>query len=238
MTLFSVGDKIKLRRKKLKISADRLAQQIGVSRNTLLRWESGRSAPDIEKLYSIAEVLDTTFEYMVGSSIEIGEDGFSKLNEILVSAYNIIIIPIYDLHDIESYKLFPRPFGIGFGKDVETMFITTDLFSTTIEDQKYPFAVEMLNHSMSGATIDEGDLVVINPSETVKSGDPALVVYNGISMIRWVCYLADKSIELQAASPDFKTIVVEPCFITNDEIFRIIGPAISAGRQKSLKKAF
>lgn len=238
MALFSVGEKIKQRRKKLKISADRLAQQIGVSRNTLLRWESGRSVPDIEKLYSIANLLDTTFEYMVGSSIEQTSDGFSKLNEILVSTYNIIIIPIYDLHEIQSYKLFSRPFGMGFGKDAETMFITTDLFSTNINDQQFPFAVKMLNHSMSGATIEEGDLVVINPAEAVKSGDPALVVYNGTAMIRWVCYMADESIELQAASPDYKTIVVKPSFITNCEVFRIIGPAISAGKQRALKKAF
>ena len=42
----NVGEKIKLRRKELKISADDLADYVGVSRSTIFRYEKG----DIEKV--------------------------------------------------------------------------------------------------------------------------------------------------------------------------------------------
>ena len=41
----NVGEKIKLRRKELKISADDLADAVGVSRSTIFRYEKG----DIER---------------------------------------------------------------------------------------------------------------------------------------------------------------------------------------------
>lgn len=42
----NVGEKIKLRRKELRISADDLADAVGVSRSTIFRYEKG----DIEKV--------------------------------------------------------------------------------------------------------------------------------------------------------------------------------------------
>ena len=42
----NVGERIKLRRKELKISADTLAERVGVSRSTIFRYEKG----DIEKV--------------------------------------------------------------------------------------------------------------------------------------------------------------------------------------------
>ena len=42
----NIGEKIKLRRKELKISADDLADAVGVSRSTIFRYEKG----DIEKV--------------------------------------------------------------------------------------------------------------------------------------------------------------------------------------------
>ena len=55
----NVGERIKLRRKELKISADTLAERVGVSRSTIFRYEKG----DIEKvgpevLKKISETLN------------------------------------------------------------------------------------------------------------------------------------------------------------------------------------
>lgn len=63
----SVGDRIKLRRKQLGISADLLAEKVGVSRSTVFRWEKG----DIEKvpgdtLVPIAKALNVTPAYLMG----------------------------------------------------------------------------------------------------------------------------------------------------------------------------
>lgn len=63
----SVGERIKQRRKQLGISADDLAQRIGVSRSTVFRWEKG----DIEKvpgdtLVPIAKALNVSPAFLMG----------------------------------------------------------------------------------------------------------------------------------------------------------------------------
>lgn len=63
----SIGNRIKQRRKELKITADELAKRIGKDRATVYRYEKG----DIEKfpldiLEPIAKALQTTPQYLMG----------------------------------------------------------------------------------------------------------------------------------------------------------------------------
>ena len=64
-----IGEKIKLRRKELGISADKLGEILGKDRSTIFRYEKG----DIENLpldilQPIAEALLTTPQYLMGWS--------------------------------------------------------------------------------------------------------------------------------------------------------------------------
>lgn len=63
----TVGERIKLRRKELGMSADKLGEAIGKNRATVFRYENG----DIEKMpldviEPIAEALYTTPQYLMG----------------------------------------------------------------------------------------------------------------------------------------------------------------------------
>jgi phage transcriptional regulator len=65
--IMNVGERIKLRRKELKISADTLAERVGVSRSTIFRYEKG----DIEKvgpevLKKISETLNISPADLMG----------------------------------------------------------------------------------------------------------------------------------------------------------------------------
>lgn len=67
----NIGDRIKIRRKQLKMSADELAKRLGKDRSTIYRYEKG----DIENLpldilLPIASALETTPEYLMGWSKE------------------------------------------------------------------------------------------------------------------------------------------------------------------------
>lgn len=63
----TTGERIRARRKELDITADMLAENIGVSRSTIFRWENGfiEKMP-IDKLVPIARVLQTTVGYLMG----------------------------------------------------------------------------------------------------------------------------------------------------------------------------
>ena len=63
----NIGERIKARRKELKMSADKLAEKIGKDRSTIFRYEKG----DIENLpldilEPIALALNTTPQYLMG----------------------------------------------------------------------------------------------------------------------------------------------------------------------------
>lgn len=63
----TTGERIKDRRKELGISADKLAELIGVSRSTMFRYENGyiEKLP-INNLVPIAHSLNTTVSYLMG----------------------------------------------------------------------------------------------------------------------------------------------------------------------------
>ncbi len=62
-----IGQRIKQRRKELKISADKLAEILNVSRSTIFRYESGyiEKVP-LDILEPIAQALQTTPSYLMG----------------------------------------------------------------------------------------------------------------------------------------------------------------------------
>lgn len=77
----TTGERIKARRKELGITADKVAEQIGVSRSTMFRYEKGEIEKiPINNLVPIARALHTTVGYLMGwsdekNSIPVAEDG-------------------------------------------------------------------------------------------------------------------------------------------------------------------
>lgn len=63
----TIGERIKQRRKELKITAVDLGKKLGLDRSTIFRYESGfiEKVP-VDVLKSIADALDTTPEYLMG----------------------------------------------------------------------------------------------------------------------------------------------------------------------------
>lgn len=222
-----IGSKMKQRRKELKMSGAVLAEKLGVIRNTISRWERGERTPSMEKLSAIAAVLDTTVAYLIDEKTNIEE------KKELSAAYNIIVIAVYEMQEIASYNI--NTLGtIGIEREV----LVPGHILGTIDNKRPPFAIVMPNDSMKGANMNEKDSVIINPAEHVNNGDPALAIYNGTAMLRWACYKPNGDIELQPASANHRTVVVEKQHAENPSVFTIIGRAVVAMAQKDLKTAF
>lgn len=65
-----LGDNIKNLRKAQGFSQEELANRINVVRQTVSKWENGKSVPDSEMLVKIAEVLNTTVNELLESHKE------------------------------------------------------------------------------------------------------------------------------------------------------------------------
>lgn len=77
-----IGQRLKERRKELKMSADELAKKLGKDRSTIYRYEKGEieNLP-LDILEPIAKALDTTPQYLMGWVEPTEED--KKNNDIL-----------------------------------------------------------------------------------------------------------------------------------------------------------
>ena len=60
------GERIKLRRKELKISQTELAQKVGYSKSALCKIEKNQGTVNMAKIADFAKVLNTTVAYLVG----------------------------------------------------------------------------------------------------------------------------------------------------------------------------
>lgn len=60
----SIGQRITDLRKEKQLSQGQLADQLGVSRQAVSKWENDASSPDTLNLIKIADALDTEIEYL------------------------------------------------------------------------------------------------------------------------------------------------------------------------------
>lgn len=61
----NLGENIKRRREKLKLSQEYVAEQLGVSRQAISKWETGQSEPTANNLIQLAEVFEISLSELV-----------------------------------------------------------------------------------------------------------------------------------------------------------------------------
>ena len=64
----TIGERIAALRRAAGLSQEQLAEKINVSRQTVSKWESGQSTPDLPKLLALAEVYSLSLDELVGNT--------------------------------------------------------------------------------------------------------------------------------------------------------------------------
>jgi len=57
-------------RKAAGLSQEQLAEQIGVSRQTVSKWETGQSAPELEKLLALSQIFGVSTDTLLGNTLQ------------------------------------------------------------------------------------------------------------------------------------------------------------------------
>ncbi len=65
-----LADKIIYLRKKSNWSQEELAQQLNVSRQSVSKWESGLSIPDLDKIIKLSQIFGVSTDYLIKDDIE------------------------------------------------------------------------------------------------------------------------------------------------------------------------
>ena len=70
MDLSILGRRLKAERRQRSLTLEKMAEQLGLSRNFLWEIESGRKAPALGTLFNIAITLNISIDYLMGVSDE------------------------------------------------------------------------------------------------------------------------------------------------------------------------
>lgn len=211
-----------------------LAQRIGVSIDSVRRWEAGKREPRLSELEKIALVLEVPITSLV-SGAEAGgaenknapspkeERGISNIQFDNID-YKVYVISMYDYSQLHLH-----------GEEGLTMVtdarLTVPKFQLLeIDDKNPPFAVRQdISFNLTGRGISPADgAVVINPKYTnVESGRIYLVVYNKEILLRQVSYSPDGGYTLEADNGVHAEV---SCDAVANGNFRIIGRAVMSTR--------
>lgn len=71
-----INTNISILRKRDSLSQEQLAEKVGVSRQTIAKWEKGESVPDVIHCSKMAEVFEVTMDDLVNFNMSDSEDGF------------------------------------------------------------------------------------------------------------------------------------------------------------------
>jgi repressor LexA len=202
----NIGERIKERRKELGLTADQVADRLGIDRSTVFRYERGAIEKVNHKVLSLlASILQTTPVYLMGLTDDI-DNNFSVEN----------------LYQVET-KRFPLLGSIACGepKLTDEYFEAYVIAGTNIHAD---FCLKCKGDSMINARIRDGDIVFIRKQSTVDNGEIAAVIIEDEITLKRVYYYPDRGkLVLQAENPSY-----EPFVYVGDELrqVRILGKAI------------
>lgn len=165
------GSRIRSRRKELKLSQQALADQVGVSKTSVIYWERDENTPKHESLVLLAKVLNTTVNHLL-YGLEAVQDWGSET----------------ELEDDETEIVFFKDFnvacGIGtLGEALRTESRRLRISKTTLRnlgiERDNCCAVTSAGDSMK-PTIFDGDTVFVDTGRTkIKDGKIFAVCHGG-----------------------------------------------------------
>ena len=203
----TIYERIKNRRKELKISQDELAQLLGyTSRSSISKIESGENDIPQSKVKAFAKALKTTPGYLMGWE---------------EPSFNVFDIPgIMPLNTKKVPLLGTIAAGVPIPAEEEAEeYIECDL------KIKADFCLRIKGDSMS-PKINDGDLVFIHQQPQVENGQIAAVFIDGEATLKRI-YQTDNAIQLVSENLEFPPII----YTKNDcDSIKIIGKAIAFQR--------
>lgn len=136
--IMSLGERLLYLRKKAGLSQEDVAEKLNVSRQTVSKWETNQTVPELIKAKLLSQLYNVSYDYLISES-HIGGDvtsiemivdeidwtsAWSKKYPILASYQGIEGINTYCEKISELYDTFKNEFNFN---DVDTVLILKDI---------------------------------------------------------------------------------------------------------------
>ena len=180
----SLSDVLKKRRAELGYTLLEIADKMGVSEATVQRWESGNiKSLRHGRIAQLAEILDVSPASLMGWDVSSNDipEGFMPLPKTVKR---------------------PRLGVISCGNPINSEE-NFDGYDDVPEHINCDFTLKCEGDSMTGARINDGDIVYIRQQPTVENGQIAAVLVDGCEKLLKRVYINDDSVILQAENPAY-----------------------------------
>ena len=148
--------RLKQLRKELGLSQKSLSEHLGVTQQAVGKWETGRSSPDPTTLARLAELLETSADYLLGISEQPAELAAPSL------PYAESPIPVIGTVRAGYGSLaFEEDYGVEYA---------------CVKDPANYFYLVVKGDSME-PRIQDGDLALVHRQPTLENGDLGVMVF-------------------------------------------------------------
>ena len=79
----TIADRIQSLRKQKGMSQEELADSVGVSRQSVSKWESEQATPDLDKVVIMSELFDVTTDYLLKGIEPVKTDDHKTMADVL-----------------------------------------------------------------------------------------------------------------------------------------------------------
>ena len=146
-------------RKQKHMSQAELASLLGVTQQAVGKWESGKSSPDPTTVAKLAEILDTTADYLLGLFDPTAE---GHTEERFFGSYVYSLIPVIGTVKAGYGAL---AYEEDYGKEY-----------ARVKDPSSYFYLVVRGDSME-PRIQDGDLALVHKQDTLENGDLGVLIY-------------------------------------------------------------
>ena len=149
-------------RKQKHMSQAELASLLGVTQQAVGKWESGKSSPDPTTVAKLAEILDTTADYLLGLFDPTAE---GQTEERFFGCYVYCLIPVIGTVKAGYGAL---AYEEDYGKEY-----------ARVKDPSSYFYLVVRGDSME-PRIHDGDLALVHRQDTLENGDLGVLIYGDV----------------------------------------------------------
>lgn len=110
-----ISDNLKILRKKIGLTQEQMAQQIGIKRSLLGAYEEGRADPRISNLLKFAEIFNLSVDQLIGMDLTEVAGPISEIGNVERSKNDVRVLSItVDKNDRENIELVPQKASAGY----------------------------------------------------------------------------------------------------------------------------
>jgi len=146
----SLGEKLLQLRKKEGLSQEQVAEKLDVSRQTISKWETGQTVPELYKTKLLSQLYNVSYDYIISESPILGDvtsiemivdeidwtSAWSKKYPILASYQNINGINSYSEKISKLYDNMKKEFGFDV---TDTCLVLKDILYQKYKLEKNKF---------------------------------------------------------------------------------------------------